>query len=255
MRINKTVPLLMLLFIIVSSGQGAGQAFRGDGDFEFFLDAGSLPQRGGRIIELFQIAVPTKEIEYKETDGSYRAAVSIYILLQSGGETVHERQLMISDVRDEPPAANDLTGFLYISDSCSVAPGSYELSVRVEDQNRKKKTLFGMLRKKNDLSSFEMAPLEVRHYPADELVLSEPFLLWGKQEDGRYIPNPMGIYGLKNDTISFFAHAMVPDGIPADRLEFFLTVEDDRGQTVDSVYTVHAVRDGQASIFGVFDVN
>ena len=73
-----TIFLLPALFLMMTSpGTGMGQVFRGEGDFDFFLDAGSLPLRDGKVLELFQIAVPTRGIEYRESNGSYTAAVSV----------------------------------------------------------------------------------------------------------------------------------------------------------------------------------
>ncbi|MCK4539323.1 MAG: GWxTD domain-containing protein [Candidatus Krumholzibacteria bacterium] len=249
------IHLLILLFIIGSAGNSAGQAFRGSGDFEFFLDAGSLPQRNGQVIEFFQIAIPTKEIEYSEKDGSYKAAVSIYLLLTLGEDRIYEKKLMINDSRETPPSATDLTGFIYIADSVRVSPGSYLLSARVEDLNRDKKTLMGMLRKKHDSSTFENEVLEIAGFQQDRLILSEPFLLWGKKPDGQYIPNPIQIYGLKNDTLSFFAQAMLPEDSDATTLDLFMSVFDQKGERIDSVETACRVNGGKAFIFGVFDVN
>ncbi|MBU8921585.1 MAG: GWxTD domain-containing protein [Bacteroidales bacterium] len=249
------IHLLILLFIVGSSGDSAGQTFRGSGDFEFFLDAGSLPQRSGRVIEFFQIAIPTKEIKYVRKDGSYQAAVSVYLLLSQGEDRIYEKKLMINDPREFLPSVTDLTGFIYIADSVSVDPGSYLLSARVEDLNRKKKTLMGLLKKKHDNSVFEKEPLEIAGFQKDRLIVSAPFLLWGRKPDGQYIPNPIQIYGLKNDTLSFFAQALLPEDSDVTTLDLFMSVFDQKGERIDSVEMVSRVRGGRAFIFGAFDVN
>lgn len=253
---KKTIFLLSALFLMMTSpGTGMGQVFRGNGDFEFFLDAGSLPLRDGKVLELFQVAVPTREIQYKETNGSYTAAVSVYILLESQEGKVHEKRLVIRDTRAQAPVAQDLAGFIYIADSCSVAPGDYTLSARLEDLNRGKKTLLGMLRKKHYYSALEGQRLEVPVFEADRLAVGGPFLLWGKGAGGQYIPNPMGIYGLKNDTLSFFIHAMVPENIEVDSVGVFAAVVGGNGERIDSLELDCAVSGGSASVFGAFDVN
>lgn len=255
MRKINIVLVLLTVFLTTSSGTLMGQAFRGEGDFEFFLDAGSLPMRSGKILEIFQIAVPTKEIKYNKTDGSYEAAVSVYILLARNGTTIHEKQLMINDTRQTEPTVRDLTGFLYIADTCTVDPGGYDLTIRLEDKNRKKKTLVGMLRNRHNYSLIDAVMVEIKPFDLDRVVLSEPFLLWGQKEDGQYIPNPMKIYGLKNDTLSFFVHAMLPDDSPVDRVDVFMSVINQKGEIIDSLETDYRISGGQASVLGRFDVN
>ncbi len=129
-----------------------------------------------------------------------------------GDEKIHEKGLVIRDSRDEKPMINDLSGFIYMSDSCTVDPGSYTVSVRVEDLQRKKKTLMGLISSKNLYSRIEDLEIEIAGFAPGRLALSEPVLLWSRESGGRYVPNPMQIYGLKNDTLSFFASGLVPDG-------------------------------------------
>ncbi len=247
--------LFAVMFLLMTSpGTGLGQVFRGDGDFEFFLDAGSLPLRDGKVLELFQIAVPTREIEYRETNGSYMAAVSVYLLLESGDEKIHEKKLLIRDARETAPVTQDLAGFIYIADSCRVAPGSYSLSVRLEDLNLGKKTLMGMLKNKHHFSVFDDQDLEIKSFDLKRLAVSEPFLLWGEGSDGQYIPNPMGIYGLKNDTLSFFVHAMVPEYSQVDSIDMFASIINEKGESIDSLEIKGRVFEGSASVFGALDV-
>jgi GWxTD domain-containing protein len=85
--------------------------------------------------------------------------------------------------------------------------------------------------------------------------LSDPFLLWGKDTTGRFIPNPMSVYGLKNDTLTVFTQARLPDGSETGELDVFVTVLDSRGALVDSLEFISPVTGGRASILGRFDVN
>jgi len=255
MRRYKTLPVVVLIAVVLFSGASSGRSLRGEGDFEFYLDAGSFPLQGEKVLEIFQIAVPTKEIRYREDDGSFEAVVSVYLRVSQNEEKIYEKQLMIRDSRETAPSASDIAGFLYIADSCTVDPGIYSLSVRIEDKNRKKKTLLGALRKKHNYSLIEDQMLDIRSFNKEKVILSDLFLLWGRDRDGKFIPNPLNVYGLKNDTLTVFSQAMIPAGHDIDILDIYITILDSRGSVVDSVDFHTPVRNRRSSILGRFDVN
>jgi len=86
------------------------------------------------------------------------------------------------------PKVKDLSAFLYAVDSCYVDPGSYRLTVQVEDLQRRKKTLLGLLHRTYLSSSVKNADVDVEAFPAGVLVLADPILVWGFDRAGRFIP-------------------------------------------------------------------
>jgi GWxTD domain-containing protein len=246
---------MTMIALLLLAPAAAGQVARGEGDFEFFLDTSALPLENGRTLGLFQIAIPVKEIEYKEKDGSFEAAVQVSLILRRGEEKIHEKGLVIRDSRDNKPVINDLSGFIYLSDSSSVEPGSYTIDVRVEDLQRKKKTLMGLIGGDYLYSEIKALELEIAGFPEGRLALSDPVLIWSRESGGRYVPNPMQIYGLKKDTLSFFASGVIPDGDEPDSVDVFLTILDSKGEPVGSRKGLVPVKDKRILIFGSFDVN
>ncbi len=255
MRETRNITLITLIALLLLAPAAAGQVARGEGDFEFFLDTSSIPLENGRTLALFQIAIPVKEIEYKEKDGSFEAAVRISLVLRRGEEKIHEKGLVIRDSRDTKPLINDLSGFIYLSDSSSVEPGSYTIEVRVEDLKRRKRTLMGLVNRKHYYSEIEDLELEITGFSPDRLALSDPVLLWSRESGGRYVPNPMQIYGLKNDTLSFFTSGLVPAGDDPDSAEVHLSILDSKGEAVGTRSGLVPVKDRRILIFGSFDVN
>lgn len=253
-RTGKRPSLLAVVFLLCASG-ALGQVVRGEGDFEFFLDTTALPGEGGRTLALFQLAIPSKEIHYEEQDGAWRAAVSVFLELKRDHETVHEKGLVIRDSREARPVVTDLSGFIYLSDSSTVAPGTYVLTVRVEDLQRRKKTLFGVLRNRYLYSEIDDLPLEVPAFPVDRVALSDPVLIWSRDAGGQFVPNPMQIYGLKNDTLSFFASARVPPAQAPDSFDLHVSIIDQWGEVVAFRTGRTAVSGNRALVYGAFDVN
>jgi GWxTD domain-containing protein len=255
MRESRNITLLAMFVLLLLAPAAAGQVARGEGDFEFFLDISALPLENGRSLALFQIAIPVKEIQYKEQDGSFEAAVKVALVLRLGDGKIHEKGLVIRDQRDAKPLVDDLSGFIYMSDSSSVDPGSYTIDVRVEDLQRRKKTLMGLIRNKHIYSEIEGLEVEIAGFSSDRVALSDPVLIWSRESGGQYVPNPMQIYGLKNDTLSFFASGLIPEGEKADSAGVYLTVLDSKGETVGSKSGTVPVRNRRMLIFGSFDVN
>jgi GWxTD domain-containing protein len=255
MRETRNITLMALIALLLLAPAAAGQIARGEGDFEFFLDTSAIPLEDGRTLGLFQIAIPVKEIEYKEKDGSFEAAVQISLVLWRGEEKIHEKGLVIRDARDVKPVINDLSGFIYMSDSSSVEPGSYTIDVRVEDLQRSKKTLMGMMKGKHLYSEIKKLELEVAGFAEGRLALSDPVLLWSRESGGRYVPNPMQIYGLKNDTLSFFSNGVIPDGDDPDSVDVYLTILNSKEEPVGTMNGLIPVKDSKILIYGSFDVN
>lgn len=255
MREMRNITMMTMIVLLLLAPEAAGQVARGEGDFEFFLDISAIPLENGRTLGLFHIAVPIKEIHYKEKDGSFEAAVKVAIVLMCGDEKIHEKGLVIRDQRDTKPLVNDLSGFIYMSDSSSVDPGSYTINVRIEDLKRRKKTLMGLVNRKHYYSEIKDLEIEIAGFSPDRVALSDPMLIWSRESGGRYVPNPMQIYGLKNDTLSFFASGLMPDVDVPDSVEVHLSVLDSKGETIGSKSGLISVRNGKILIFGSFDVN
>jgi GWxTD domain-containing protein len=205
----------------------------GQGSFEFYVDIASLPSGDRGTIQLLQIAVPTKELRYVEKDGSFIAEVRYSINVKSGGTIVYKKLLQMKDSRDSMPRVKDLSSFLCHIDSLAIDPGSYRLTVKVEDLNRRKGTLLGILRRIYFSSTVKDAAFEVRPFPANEIALADPILVWEFDRNGQFIPNPMQIYGLRKDTLTVFVQASIPETAAADSLDVRFSLTKDTGEAVE----------------------
>ncbi len=248
------LPLMMVFLVPGVPGTSVGTAMRGEGDFEFYVDIASLPDQSAKTLELIQIAVPTKEILYKEENGEFEAAVRIRITIVSETATVLEKSYIVVDKRSAIPTAKDLSGFVYMTDSCYVKPGTYHFSIKIEDMKRQKKTLLGVLRKNYLFSELKETVIEVPSYTPDRLALSEPVLIWRRVNE-RFVPNPMQIYGLRNDTLSFFVNSLVPQYSQADSIRFYITVLDQSSELVYEKHLITPVKNRRSGIFDAFDLN
>jgi len=255
MHLIRPVLAVAAAVMLLCPAPSAGQIARGEGDFEFFLDTAAIPLPEGRILELIQVAVPSKEIQYSEEHGAWRAAVQISIRLSLGDSTVHERGIVIRDSRDSRPVVTDLSGFIHFSDSSTVAPGSYTLTVQVDDMMRRKKTLMGLLRGRYVSSRIEGLTLEIAPFPKDRVAIGDPVLIWSREPGGQFVPNPMQIYGLKNDTLTFFASAYAPPEAAPDSFDVHISIIDQKGQIVGSRVGRTPVRGGRVLVASSFDVN
>ncbi|MFA4949200.1 MAG: hypothetical protein WC674_11945, partial [Candidatus Krumholzibacteriia bacterium] len=204
------VAILPVLLALISAGEVRCDPMRGEGSFEFYVDIASLPSGGPGTIQLLQIAVPTKELRYVEKDGSFVAEVRFSISLSSGDKVVYKKLFQMKDSRDAMPRVKDLSSFLCHIDSCAVDPGAYRLTVKVEDLQRRKRTLLGILRRTYFSSTVKDVAFEVRPFPSSEIALADPILVWEFDRGGQFIPNPMQIYGLRKDTLSVFVQASMP---------------------------------------------
>jgi GWxTD domain-containing protein len=176
-------------------------------------------------------------------------------MVRAGEELVHQKGYVIRDEQDRPPVAEDLSNFFFLVDSIYVEPGEYLLDVEVEDEGRRKKTLFGLLGKKYISSSLKDIPVTVPSYPSDALALGDPILIWDmnpRREDVTFTPNPMQIFGLKNDTLSLYTAASAPE---SDSITVYLSVFNSAGEVQTEEDLTVAVVDGHADIFGAFDLN
>jgi GWxTD domain-containing protein len=227
------VAVLPVLLALLSAGEVWCDPMLGRGSFDFYVDITSLPTGGPGTIQLIQIAVPTKELRYVEKAGSFVAEVRFSISLSSGDKVVYKKLLRMKDSRDALPRVKDLSSFLCHIDSCAVDPGAYRLTVKVEDLQRRKRTLLGIMRKVYYSSTMKDAPFEVRPFPASGIALADPILVWESGRGGQFIPNPMQIYGLRKDTLSVFVYASMPAGSSADSLDVRFALTRDTGEAME----------------------
>ena len=227
------VAILPVLLALISAGEVRCDPMLGRGSFEFYADIASLPSGNGGAIQLLQIAVPTKELRYVEKDGSFVADVRYSINVSSGGTVVYKRLFRMKDSRDAMPRVKDLSSFLCSIDTIVVDPGPYRLTVKVEDLNRRKGTLLGILRRIYFSSTVKDAAFEVRPFPANEIALADPILVWEFGGGGQFIPNPMQIYGLRKDTLSVFVEAAIPETAAADSLDVRFSLTKDTGEPME----------------------
>jgi GWxTD domain-containing protein len=242
------------LLVLAPAGAVRCDPLRGRGSFEFFVDIASLPSGGSASIQLIQISVPTKELRYVEKSGSFTAEVRFSIKLMSGDKVVHEKLFQMRDSRDEAPVVKDLSSFLCHIDSCAVEPGAYRLTVKVEDLQRRKQTLLGILRRTYYSSEMKDASFEIRPFPADGIALADPILVWESDGGGRFIPNPMQIYGLRKDTLSVYVQASVPAAIRADSLDVRFVLSRDTGEQMEEARFRVPVNGNRSSFLRMTDL-
>ncbi|UCF05770.1 MAG: GWxTD domain-containing protein [bacterium] len=252
---RRVFPLaIWALGLLFWGGVCTGEALQGQGDFEFFIDVVSLPSSDSTSLEIFQIAIPTKEIEYKKKDDTFTAMLRFKLMLRNEEETVYKRTFEVRDRKSSAPVATDISNFLFVVDSCLVQPGLYKLDLRIEDIQRKKRTLIGLLGGKFLASELKDAYIRIPDFSKEGLILSEPFFIWSRSANGAIIPNPMRIYGLKNDTLSFFVD--VRSSQPAgDSLNLYFSIIDASGETRVQKDVTALLGEGGARVFGNFDVN
>jgi len=230
------VAVLPVLLALISAGEVRSDPMVGRGSFDFYVDVTSLPTGGSGSVQLIQIAIPTKELRYVEKAGFFVAEVRYSISLRSGDKVVYARLLQMKDSRDALPRVKDLSSFLCHIDSCDVDPGSYRLTVKVEDLQRRKRTLLGILRKIYFSSTVKDAAFDVRPFPADGIALADPILVWESDRSGQFIPNPMQIYGLRKDTLSVYVRASMPAGSTADSLDVRFALTRDTGEAMEEAF-------------------
>ena len=246
---------MVVLLVLASVGTSYGTGIRGTGDFEFYVDISPLPHEGIETLELVQIAIPSKELQFVEHEGRFEASFKVNIIfIPEQGESF-ERRFVIVDRRGSIPDAKDISEFIYVADTSFVAPGLYEFEMRIEDLNRRKKTLVGMLRKQYDYSELKDIYVEVPHFAKDRFSLSDPVLAWSIQDDREFIPNPMGIYGLRNDTLSFFLKACVPEDLAADSIDLYINIVDQSGELFAENRQSFPVEGGEGVFYAAFDLN
>jgi GWxTD domain-containing protein len=233
------IAILPVLLLFGPAGEARCDAIRGEGDFEFYVDISSLPAGARGTIQLIQLAVPTRGLRYIQKAGTYGAEVRCSVVLRSGKGVVHQKTFQIKDTRDAMPKVKDLSAFLYAVDSCYVDPGSYRLTVQVEDLQRRKKTLLGLLHRTYLSSSVKNADVDVEAFPAGVLVLADPILVWGFDRAGRFIPNPMQLYGLRKDTLSLYVQATLPEPVTVDSMTVHLALNKETGEVMlDELFKV-----------------
>lgn len=243
---------LSILFLLACTGTGYGTSMRGSGDFEFYVDISPLPHSGSETLELVQIAIPSKEIEFVKGEGHFEASFEIHIAFRPEGGASVERRFVVVDRRGNLPEAQDISEFIYVADSSYVAPGLYEFEVRIDDLNHKKKTLVGMLRNEHSHSELKGVYVDVPRFASDRFSLSDPVLAWRIGEDNEFIPNPMGIYGLRNDTLSFFLKALVPEGLEADSIDLHISIIDQAGELFAENRTSLPIDGGEGVFYASF---
>ncbi len=232
-----------------------GEVLRGEGDFEFFIDAVSLPSDGDKTLQIFHIAIPSKEIGYLEDAGSYSTLLRIHISLNRDSKTLYSNGIILKDTKDFDPASSDISEYLHVADSCIVPPGIYGIDVKIEDMQRNKRNLLGLLKGRHLESVLKSAFVDVIEFSHDALIISDPVLIWKRKADGGYIPNPMEIYGLKNDTLSFVLNMYLPSDFDGDSLNAAMSIFNGGGDLMNRDSFRLRADERRSEIFGSFDVN
>ncbi len=221
-------PAIILAVLTVSLLSGAGSRaveFDGRGDFRFFTDIVHLPHSGGKTLELIQVAVPAREIKYDRAGAGYRAEVEVKISIEGESGTVCSNEFARRDFRPGEKDPNP-AGYLYITDSCLVAPGDYELTIKVEDLQNQKSTLLGLFFKRYHSSKIK-SRFTVPSFDPESTSMSEPVFVWDFTRGGSYVPNPMKVYGLEKDTLAAFVKVRFSESFMGDRAGISMRIIDD----------------------------
>jgi len=248
------VSFLPALLSAVPAGEACAVSVRGEGAFEFYVDIASLPTAAQGTLALLQIAIPTKELRYVVVDGRYVSELRLSIDIRSDDRSVFKRVIRKKDTRDAKPQDRDLSAFLYELDSCYVAPGRYELTVKIEDLKRREKTLLGIVRRHYVSSQVKGAVVDIPAFPADRLALGDPVFVWSGTNLSNFVPNPMQIYGLKKDTLTVLVDALLPDTARVDSLAVRVTLSKEMGELVGEHRFMVSVRGRQAVFFKLVDL-
>jgi len=251
---KKLAPLILLAMVMTIASSSGGGVIRGEGDFEFYVSLSAFPSGDERVVELIQIAVPVKEITYSKKGDVYKALLEVELSLTRGGKVAFSKGYRIKDERESPPAARDISGFVYLTDSCFVYPGEYILNASVKDIYKKKSGAVSIVRKSYRTSRLSNIPIIVPMFGEKELALSEPVLIWSSDKS-HFIPNPMSIYGLKKDTLSFYIESLVSPSLGADSITYRIAVINGKGNLELSDEFRRPVVDGRASLMASFDIN
>jgi len=221
-------PAIVLAFLTVSLFQCSGSRaveFDGKGDFRFFTDIVHLPHSSGRTLELIQVAVPAKEIEYGREGAGYRAEIKVKIKIEGESGTVCSNEFARRDFRPGEKEPNP-AGYLYITDSCLVDPGEYELFIKVEDLQNQKSTLLSLFFKRYSSSEVK-SRFKVPGFDSKATFISEPVFVWDFTGGGSYVPNPMKVYGLEKDSLGAFVKVRFNESLIGERAGVSMRIIDD----------------------------
>jgi len=195
--ISMTVTVLTV--ILSCSGGINAVEVNGRGDFSFFADIIHIPS-DSTVKQLVQIAVPSVEIKYGEYMEGYRARLETKISLEGEDGEVFSSEREIIDLKTASEAKRG-GGYLFAVDSFRVMPGEYTLSIQMKDLNDRKFSLLGIFFPSYSSSEAEIE-VRVPLYDPTLPFVSKPVFLWGVDNEGGYVPNPMKVYGLINETLT-----------------------------------------------------
>jgi len=246
-----TISILVTIALLGSSAANCA-IIRGEGDFEFYITLSAFPTDGKKVVELLQVAVPVKELEYQKKGDIYKSIIEIEVVIKDGQNVIFSNGYRIKDERDSKPAAKDISGFVYLTDSCLVDPGEYKLSATVKDMLHKKSG--GLFRRSYHSSSVKDIPIVVPVFDLSGIQVSEPILIWSVKGSS-FIPNPMGIYGLKNDTLTFFAESFLYENVSEDSVTFNVSILNMKGDIELEQRFKRVITDGRARLIGKIDIN
>jgi len=250
---KKLFPLIIVLTVLSTASVNGG-VIRGEGDFEFYISLSAFPTSDDRVVELIQIAVPVKEITYRKHGDVYKSLLEVEVALLSGGKVAFSKGYRIKDEREEPPRAKDISGFVYLIDSCLVYPGEYVLNATVKDMYDKKAGAVSLFKKSYRSSRIGSFPVSIPLLSGKDIIVSEPVLIWSR-EKSHFIPNPMSIYGLKKDTLSFYAECLLAASMTADSVTFRAAVLNNKGNIEITDEYRKAVINNKAFLTASLDIN
>lgn len=252
-KINKILILASLLALVFPSGPVSAEEFDGGGDFRFYVDISHLPSGNDSTVEFIQIAVPAREIVYAESGRLYKAELGVKISLERDGERLYFRDFRLEDFRNRDGILNP-AGFIYYADSVLVSAGEYDISIEVIDLKNRKSTLLGLFFKKYYKASLK-ANIIAPYIDPQAPFLSEPFFVWSFSGRDEFVPNPMKVYGLENDSLSCFIKARLNDKFIGKRVGVAMKIFSGEGDSLLALdSTSVSVDEREMTFVGGFDL-
>ncbi len=217
-RVRRARPLVRgALAVALLVASGVSRAAVGTGDFTFWADAAAFLGPGGDVIEEIAIRVPNDQLRWVEDGDGWSSRVRLSVRVERpGGDVVYERAKTLRfsaealEVTRRPVAARTVVRRVRLE------PGTYDVSVAVENLDAPKRTLVGMMKNRVATSIVRRMRVRAPRFPLDRVSISDPRFVWDvrRGETGtEWRPNPSRLYGLYRDTLTVYLELYVPDSL------------------------------------------
>jgi GWxTD domain-containing protein len=216
MGIYRASMAALAVLAALGGGRSAGAAeVVGRGDFTFYLDTATFRAGEGRVLQEIYVRIPNNEIKFVESGDGFVGKVKVAVEIKD-----LEGKVVVRDVddfefdEDSSDRARTSLYFQTLIKRYLVSPGVYQLFYAVEDLESPKRSMVGMFKGANSVSTVRNVRIEVPEIPEDAASFSQPEFVWSIETvDGKtvYHPNPPRMYGLYRDTLTVYVELYLPD--------------------------------------------